>query len=315
MKDHSSHKVANFLESARAAEPELGADTRAKLRARVVGTVFGAAGIAASGGAGTAQAAAKIAAGAAAGGGSVATASVAAATAWKGAVVAVALATGVAGTAGLTAQQSAAPTRAAVTPAVQRAAAAAAPPESTANASAHAAAPTAELVLAPTDDAPHAVPAEPATARVAVEREAANPGARSVPNAQRAGAIPNQERASAPPATAVETNATPAAPVMASPPAAPVAPVRDPAFEREVRALDRARAALAAGDPARALAESAPIGPSPFAEERAALHIVALCSGGRIAEGTAELAQFATRFPRSLQMQRAERACAKNPKN
>ena len=81
-------------------------------------------------------------------------------------------------------------------------------------------------------------------------------------------------------------------------------------FAKEVGALDGARAALAAGDPTKALAALDATPPSPaFAEERQALRIRALCAAGRTSEGRLELARFEVTFPRSLQTERARAAC------
>ena len=84
------------------------------------------------------------------------------------------------------------------------------------------------------------------------------------------------------------------------------------AFEGELRAIDRARAAEAAGDHEGALAELAGEGAA-FREERAALHILALCGSGRHPAGLRELETFRARFPRSLQTERVVRACVTDP--
>jgi hypothetical protein len=83
-------------------------------------------------------------------------------------------------------------------------------------------------------------------------------------------------------------------------------------FAAELSAIDRARAALAAGDATTALAElERGSASSAFLEERSALRIVALCSTERgHTEGRRELARFEAAFPRSLQLARARGACA-----
>lgn len=79
---------------------------------------------------------------------------------------------------------------------------------------------------------------------------------------------------------------------------------------KELGALDRARAALAAGNPAQAIAVLDATPPSPaFAEERQAMRVVALCAAGRGDEGRRALASFKASFPRSLQSARASAAC------
>lgn len=97
-------------------------------------------------------------------------------------------------------------------------------------------------------------------------------------------------------------------------PAARSVPTPD-SFPEELAMLERARVALAAGDWQRALGEIAETGrlasTRTFAEERDALRILALCAGGREAEARRLTTAFRSTFPRSLQMERIERACSK----
>ena len=102
-----------------------------------------------------------------------------------------------------------------------------------------------------------------------------------------------------------------ASPVGQPPAAAPSAP----SFPEELEAVERARLAVATGDPRRALrelAESDHVGSSgTFTEEREALRIVALCGVGRESDGLRALVAFRTAFPHSMQIARIERACSK----
>ncbi len=86
-------------------------------------------------------------------------------------------------------------------------------------------------------------------------------------------------------------------------------------FPEELAAVERARLAIASGDPRRALrelAESDHVGSSgTFTEEREALRLVALCGAGRESEGRRAMVAFRTAFPRSMQIARIERACSK----
>lgn len=105
------------------------------------------------------------------------------------------------------------------------------------------------------------------------------------------------------------------APAKVAPSAPRSVPAPPDTFPEELAILERARAALAAGDwqqALRALAETGRLASTrTFAEERDALRILALCSGKRDVEARRLITVFRSSFPRSLQMERIERACSK----
>lgn len=126
------------------------------------------------------------------------------------------------------------------------------------------------------------------------------------------------------------TPAVVAAPVVLAPPVVPVtAPIAAPSplvaappVERddlpsELRWIERAQTALAAGDPGaaqaalRGHARAFPRGH--LAEEREALSVQCLCASGRAEEARRAAAAFVARHPTSPQSARVRRACVNAP--
>jgi hypothetical protein len=108
---------------------------------------------------------------------------------------------------------------------------------------------------------------------------------------------------SPPPAPTATTRATSVA-------VAPSVPAPDP-LVAETRRLAEAQQALAAGDPTRALAllDERGAQSGQLAEERAAMHAIALCREGRVAEGRAAVSRFLKERPASPYAARVQAAC------
>ncbi|MDP3216206.1 MAG: hypothetical protein Q8S73_19010, partial [Deltaproteobacteria bacterium] len=105
------------------------------------------------------------------------------------------------------------------------------------------------------------------------------------------------------------------APVAAPAPAAPRVERDD--LPAELRWIERAQTALAAGDPGaaqaalRGHARAFPRGH--LAEEREALSVQALCASGRAEEARRAAAAFVARHPTSPQSARVRRTCVDAP--
>jgi len=78
----------------------------------------------------------------------------------------------------------------------------------------------------------------------------------------------------------------------------------------DLERLDRARKSLASGDFASVLgATEAPLATTAFAEERAALHAIAVCAVNRGPGARAESLTFRAMFPHSMHLARVHQAC------
>jgi hypothetical protein len=143
------------------------------------------------------------------------------------------------------------------------------------------------------------------------DRSRAVPAAESQANPVVSPAVPSNPPQRDQPSHSNERSRVVASPVAQAPGATP----SSTSFPEELAALERARLAVATGDPRRALrelAESDHVGSSrTFTEEREALRIVALCGASRESDGLRALVAFRTAFPRSMQIARIERACSK----